>query len=130
MKKPFQKLPESVVSLVTVFAVFIVVTIVVVKFVIPPRFKETSIQWADTVRRENARPVRLAGAGACAGGPGEGAAGERKGHPQPAGPEGAGPSPGARGVPWRAPDNALGFPSRPAQMRDVPHRAGQAPGLP
>src|SRR4030066_161397 len=65
MKTPSRKLPESVVRLVTVFAVFIAGTIVVVKFVIPPRFKDTSIQWADTVRRENARPVRFAGAVAC-----------------------------------------------------------------
>src|SRR3990172_3441599 len=80
MKKPFQKLPESVVRLVTVFAIFIVGTLVVVKFVIPPQFKDTSIQWADTVRRENARPVRFAGAVACADCHAEVIAEKRKGY--------------------------------------------------
>ena len=65
MKKPLQKLPESALRLITVFAVFIFVTIVIVKFVIPPRFKDTKIQWAETVKAEAAKPVQYAGAVAC-----------------------------------------------------------------
>ena len=65
MKTPFSKLPEALVRLLIVFAAVIGLTIVIVKFVIPPRFKDTKIQWADTVARETAKPVRYAGAIAC-----------------------------------------------------------------
>ena len=56
MKTPFSKLPEALVRLLIVFAAVIGLTIVIVKFVIPPRFKDTKIQWADTVARETAKP--------------------------------------------------------------------------
>jgi hypothetical protein len=65
MKKPLQKLPDALVRLVVMFAIVIVGSLVVVKFVIPPRFKDTKIQWADTVKQENAKPVQYAGAVAC-----------------------------------------------------------------
>jgi hypothetical protein len=65
MKEILKKLPDALVRLVFVFAVVIVGTILVVKFVIPPRFKDTKIQWADTVKTEVAKPVRYAGAVAC-----------------------------------------------------------------
>jgi len=80
MKNPFAKVPDALARLLIVFAAVIGLTIVVVKFVIPPRFKETSIQWADTVRRENARPVRFAGAVACADCHAEVIAEKRKGY--------------------------------------------------
>ena len=65
MKKPFSKMPEALARLLIVFAAVIGLTIVVVKFVIPPRFKDTRIQWAETTKQEAAKPVQYAGAVAC-----------------------------------------------------------------
>src|SRR3990172_8708140 len=80
MNKPFAKVPDALARLLIVFAVVIGVTFVVVKFVTPPRFKDTNLQWADTVRRENAKPVRFAGAVACADCHAEVVAEKRKGY--------------------------------------------------
>src|SRR4030066_1106115 len=58
MNKPFAKVPDALARLLIVFAVVIGVTIVVVKFVIPPRSKDTNLQGAGTGHRENAQPGR------------------------------------------------------------------------
>ena len=53
--QPLQKLPDALVRLVVVFAIVIVGSFIVVKFIIPPRFKDTKIQWAETTKKEAAR---------------------------------------------------------------------------
>src|SRR4030065_648461 len=80
MNKPFAKVPDALARLLIVFAVVIGVTIVVVKFVIPPRFKDTNLQWGDPDQREKAKPVRYAGAVARAAGHAEVVAGKREGN--------------------------------------------------
>ncbi len=66
MKEIRRKIPEALGRLIVVFAVVLAGAVVVLVFVIPPRYKDTNIQRRNTVLREAAKPVRYAGAAACA----------------------------------------------------------------
>ena len=66
MKNVFNKLPDALVRILVVFAVFIAGTLLVVKFVIPPQYKDTDLQWKQTTEREIAKGIKYAGAVACA----------------------------------------------------------------
>lgn len=61
-----KKMPEALRRIVFVFAAFILGSIVIIKFIIPPELKDTGIQWAATVEREKAKEINYAGSSACA----------------------------------------------------------------
>src|SRR3972149_6353555 len=65
MKDLLKRVPDALLRLVFMFAVVIVGTIVVVKGIIPPPLKDVTVQHAETIRGENAKPIRFAGAVAC-----------------------------------------------------------------
>ena len=66
MKNFTRKVPDSLVRLVVVVAALIVGTVVVVKFILPPKMKDVALQHDETVQREAAKPIAYAGAVACA----------------------------------------------------------------
>ncbi len=66
MKNFLEKMPEALKRLLAVAAVFLALVAFVVIVLIPPGMKNVHIQWADAIKRENARPVRYAGFHACA----------------------------------------------------------------
>jgi len=66
MKNPFGRLPDALTRILIVFLVM-AVAIVVVRTMLPPAIKDTSIHVQSTIDRELARPVHYAGSEPCAG---------------------------------------------------------------
>ena len=66
MGKLFEKFPDPLARLIVVFLALLVVGVIVVVVLIPKPMKDVEMQWADAVKREQARPVKYAGFHACA----------------------------------------------------------------
>ncbi len=66
MHEFLKKLPDPLIRLGAAFIALIVLGVVVVAFVIPPRLKDVRLQWKQAVARETEKPARYAGAAACA----------------------------------------------------------------
>lgn len=61
----FKKFPDSLRRLVLVFVILIGGGLLAIKFFVPPRYKDTRIQWAEATKFEAAKKVSYAGAVAC-----------------------------------------------------------------
>ena len=66
MGKLFERFPDPLARLIVVFLALLVVGVFVVVVLIPKPMKDVEMQWADAVKREQARPVKYAGFHACA----------------------------------------------------------------
>src|SRR5512143_3895681 len=66
MGKLFERFPDPLARLIVVFLALLAVGVIVVVVLIPKPMKDVEIQWADAVKREQARPVKYAGFHACA----------------------------------------------------------------
>ena len=56
MGKLFEKFPDPLARLIVVFLALLVVGVIVVVVLIPKPMKDVEMQWADAVKREQARP--------------------------------------------------------------------------
>src|SRR5512140_3895320 len=66
MGKLFERFPDPLARLIVVFLALLVVGLIVVVVLIPKPMKAVEMQWADAIKREEARPVKYAGFHACA----------------------------------------------------------------
>jgi len=58
MKKFLSKMPDALVRLLVVFLALAVVGAFVVIVLIPKSYKDVKLQWADSTKREQAKPLR------------------------------------------------------------------------
>ena len=66
MKNLFSKMPDALVRLLVVFLGLAILGAFVVIVLIPTRLKDVKMQWAESIKAEQAKPVKYAGFHACA----------------------------------------------------------------
>jgi len=66
MGKLFERFPDPLARLIVVVLALVVAGLVVVFGLIPKSMMDVNAQWADAVKREEARPIKYAGFHACA----------------------------------------------------------------